>query len=274
MPDESRIAEEAERRPFPAWQNVIALAPIAAAIGYTMAYLYELGYCSAFGIPSEFIQLQSTNIIATVSRVFISFYLLFWVGFALLLYVNSPSRGPLTPIRRRMLIIAFVLLGYIAFALGYQRAFQEWYLAIVLLVYFALVLFVVPRWTRKDVTGGYIAKLAAQDEADRQAPDPLAFITKRIGWATIGILFFLAAVLLLSYLNGEDAATRQEYFLVPSTDKDSVVLRVYGDRLICTQLDERSNEPNGRLFVLKLDDEPRPVLSLQKVGPLVSSPDD
>lgn len=274
MSDESRIPGEEERRSFPAWQSVIALSPITAAIGYTMAYLYELGYCGVFGIPSEFIQLQSTNIIATVSRVFLSFYLLFWVGFGLLLYVNSPSRRPLTPIRRRLLIIAFILLSYIAFAFGYYRAFQEWYLAMPLLVYFALVLFVGPLWTRKNVTGGYIAKLAAQDEADRQAPHPLAFITKHIGWATIGILCFVLAVLLLSYLSGEDTATRQEYFLVPSTNTDAVVLRIYGDRLICTQLDEQSNEPDGRLFVLQLDDEPRPVLSLQKVGPLVNSPDD
>jgi len=266
--------EQVERRPFPALQSVIALTPIAAAVGYAMAYLYELGYCSAIGIPGEFIQLQSTNIITAVSRVFISFYLLFWVGFALLLYVNSPSRRPLTPIRRRLLMITFVLLSYFTFALGYQRAFQEWYIAIGLIVCFALVLFVAPLRTRKDVSGGYIARLAAQDEADRQTPDPLAFVTKRIGSATIGISVFLLALLLLSYLNGEDAATRQEYFLVPSTHKDAVVLRVYGDRLICTHLDERSNAPDGRLFVLRLDDEPRPVLSLQRVGTLVISPDD
>lgn len=272
MPNGSGIPREEGRQAFPIWQSVIALSPIAVAIGYIMAYLYELGYCDVFGIPSEFIQLQSTNIIATVGRVFLSFLLLFWVGFSLLLYVNNPNRKPLNPISRRLLIIVFIVLSYITFALGYHRAFREWYFAIPLFVYFVLVLFVGPFWTRKNVTGGYIAKLAAQDEVDRQTPHPLTFITKHIGWATIGILFFVFVVLSLSYLSGEDTATRQEYFLVPSTNENSVVLRIYGDELICTQLDKQSNKPNGKLFILKLDDEPRPVLSLQKVGPLVNYP--
>jgi hypothetical protein len=139
-------------------------------------------------------------------------------------------------------------------------------------VYFVLLLFVGPLWTRRNVTGGYIAKLAAQDEADRQTPYPLTFITRHVGWTTIGILFFVLLLLSLSYLSGENTATRQEYFLAPSTNENSVVLRIYGDELICTQLDKQSNKPNGKLFILKLDDEPRPVLSLQKVGPLVNYP--
>jgi len=130
MPNRSGIPEKKGSHTFPIWQSAISLSPIAVAVGYIMAYLYELGYCGAFRIPSEFIQLQSTNIIATVGRVFLSFFFLFWVVFSLLLYVNDPKRRRLDPIRRRLLMIAFAILVYITFSFGYHRAFQEEVLSI------------------------------------------------------------------------------------------------------------------------------------------------
>jgi len=272
MPNGSGIPGKGGSQALPIWQSILLLSPIAVALGFIMAYLYELGYCSAFGIPSEFIQLQSTNIIATVVRVFLSFFFLFWVLFFLLLYVNNPNQKRLDPIRRRLLMIAFVILVYITIAFGYHRAFQEWYFMIPLFVYFMFFLFIGPLLTRRNTTGGYRNKLAAQDEADRETSYPLTLITKYGGWTTFGILFLVLLLLSLSYFSGEDTATRQEYFLVPSTNENSVVLRIYGDELICTQLDKQSNKPNGKLFILKLDDEPRPILSLQKVGPLVNYP--
>jgi len=137
------------------------------------------------------------------------------------------------------------------------------------LLYFIFLLFLGPLWTRRNVTGGYIKKLVAQDKADRQTPYPLTFITKHLRSTTIGILLFVLLLFSLPYFSGEDTATKQEYFLVPSTNANSVVLRIYGDELICTELDKQSNKPNGKFFILKLADEPRPTLSLQKVGPLV-----
>jgi len=271
-PKRSTILKEGGSQAFPIWQSVISLTPIAVAVGFIMAYIYELGYCSIYGIPNEFIQLQSTNIISIVVKVFLSFFLLFWVIFFLLLYVNDPNRKRLGPISRRLLLIVFFILAYIGLAFGYYRAFQEWYLILPIFVYFTALFFIGPLWTQKSVTGGYIEKLAAQDKADRKTPYPLTLITKNAGGSTIGIVLFVSLLLLLSYFSGEDTATRQEYFLVPSTNENSVVLRIYGDELICTQLDNQSNKPNGNLFILKLDDEPRPILSSRKVGPLVNSP--
>ena len=251
------------------WQGILALSPIALGLGYFMAYLYELGFCSAFGLPTELIRLQWTDILPTAGRVFITFFALFWVVFVFLIFINSARRRRWGPRKRRFVMLSLFFVIYIAFAISYPPALHEWYWMFPLFLYFVFLFFVGPLFTQRG-TPGYLQKLSAQDEIDRQSPSPLDYLAKRIGWGLLGVLLMMLPLLSLPYFSGEVAAMTQEYFWVPSTNQNSVVLRVYGDNLICAQLDKQSNKLNGSFFILRLDDDPRPVLTLQKVGPLAA----
>jgi hypothetical protein len=255
-----------QRKPSPIWwQSIIAVSPIAVALGYIMAYLYELGYCNAFGIPTEFISIDKTNVLISVSKVFLSTVALFWVAYVFVTMTSKPKkRGP---IRRRFILLMIIVLIYIAFAIDYPIARREWYYIVPILIIFIFLLFISPAITHRNVKG-YRKRLIAQDKINA-ATNPINYIERHIGRSTAIILLLLLPLIALPYLNGETDATEQENFLVPSTYQSSVVLRIYGDNLICAELDPQGSKLTGRLFMISMDDEPRPYLRLQKVGRLV-----
>jgi hypothetical protein len=94
------------------------------------------------------------------------------------------------------------------------------------------------------------------------------FLQPFVKWSVV--ISMLAIVVFWGvFTAGKEQALNQTDFLVPSTNPNSVVLRVYGDNLICAPFHDKSVEPS--FFVLKLDDEPRPHLELRNVGPLTST---
>jgi hypothetical protein len=155
---------------------------------------------------------------------------------------------------------------YIALAIDYPRAWREWYFMVPLFIFFVLLFFVTPAITQREVRG-YRNKLIAQDKRDAET-NPINYIERHIGRSAVIILLFLLPLIAFPYINGEANATEQENFLVPSTYQSSVVLRIYGDNLICAELDPQGGKLTGRLFMISMDDEPRPYLRLQKIGRL------
>jgi hypothetical protein len=254
-----------ESRPSPIWwQSIIALTPIAVALGYVVAYLYELGYCNAFSIPTEFISPDTTHVLIAVSKVFLSAVGLFWVAYVFITMGAKPrSRGP---IQRRFIMLLIIGIIYVAFAIDYPSARREWYFIIPILIIFIFLLFIAPAIGHTN-TKGYRNRLIAQDKMNA-ATNPINYIERHLGRSVAIILLLLLPWILLPYFNGQTDATEQEYFLVPSTYQSSVVLRIYGDNLICAELDSQGGKLNGTFFMIGMDDEPKPYLSLRKIGRL------
>jgi hypothetical protein len=254
-----------QTKPSPMWwQSIVTIIPIALALGYIVAYLYELGYCSTFGIPSEFISPDTTHVLIAVSKVFLSAVTLFWVAYVFITMASEPrSRGP---IQRRLILLMVIGFIYIAFAIDYPSARTEWYLIIPIFIIFILLFFVSPVITHRNIKG-YRNKLIAQDQVNA-ATNPLNYIERYVGRSLLIILLLLIPWIVLPYFNAQTDATEQEDFLVPSTYPHSVVLRIYGDNLICAELDPQDTELTGRFFMISMDDEPKPYLSLQEIGHL------
>jgi hypothetical protein len=246
------------------WQSIVAITPIAVALGYIVAYLYELGYCNAFGIPTEFISPDTTHVLIAVSKVFLSALSLFWVAYVFVTMATKPKRRG--PIQRRFILLGIIGLIYIAFAIDYPSARREWYLIIPIFIIFIFLSFIGPAITHRNIKG-YRNRLIAQDEINA-ATNPINYIEKHLGRSIVIILLLLLPWIALPYFNGETDAAEQENFLVPSTHQSSVVLRIYGDNLICAELDPQGVKLTGRFFVISMDDEPKPYLSLQEIGRL------
>jgi hypothetical protein len=254
-----------QSKPSPIWwQTIVAIIPIAVALGYIVAYLYELGYCSTFGIPSEFISPDTTHVLIAVSKVFLSAVTIFWVAYVFIMMTAKPKkRGP---IRRRLMLLTIIAVIYIAFAIDYPSARREWYFIIPIFIIFIFLFFIGPAITHRNIKG-YRNRLIAQDGIDA-ATNPINYIERHIGRSLAIMLLLLLPWIALPYFNGETDASEQQNFLVPSTYQNSVVLRIYGDNLICAELDPHGAMLTDRFFMISMDDEPKPYLSLQEIGRL------
>jgi formate hydrogenlyase subunit 3/multisubunit Na+/H+ antiporter MnhD subunit len=124
--------------------------------------------------------------------------------------------------------------------------------------------------------GMYWSFIVPMDDSDTDKSSKKAAERKLFGSAwtrgqktTIALVLIAIVLILLVWLpwyTGELQAKAQTRFWVPSTYPQSVVLRICGDRLICGGLDETGLD--GSFFVIRLDDEPKPVLTLNEIGHL------
>ncbi len=253
----------------PNWQMPALLFGLAAPIGYAAAYLREWGFCHVFGIPIEFIQLSVTTVLIAITSGIAVMFLLFW--FADLFYMFTQRRNPKrsAPIRRRVFFDALYLIFFGCLFGLFPVIIQYWPLPAFFFVALIFNQFLLPLITQTNIAG-YINKLEALDQMDRETTGLLDYFAKRAGRAFI---FFGIAVLLFlgsMFLTGYQTALTQTDFLVPSTNEDLVVLRIYGDNLVCAHYDIETKKAYKTFIVIKSDDEPRPILRLVRLGPLVS----
>ena len=263
-------ATEKRFETFSAWKTIASIVPIAVAIGYCMAYSHEIGFCSKFKIPIDLIEVDTTDILVAVSSVFISILFLGWVASMIYTYVkNRPADSRLGPIARRVVLLVIFSAIYAALAFIYPPAAKGWPVIVFFLAYYALLLFVAPIRAFKD-KACYTEELKAQDEKERQTRIPLLdWLTGHIGAGGVLILIIVIYIISLSYFAGEAKATQQEYFFVPSSNQELVVLLMYGDNLICSSFDRETQEvQKDSVFVIRMGGEPATILRLERVGPL------
>ena len=67
---------------------------------------------------------------------------------------------------------------------------------------------------------------------------------------------------------GTEHATKRVSFLVASTKPETVVLRIYGDRMICASFNRITRQVEPNFVLLKVAEDPRLRLRLEPVGPL------
>lgn len=245
------------------WKWIRISLLIAPPLGYLLAYTHELGYCNVFKIPKELILLDWTTVIVGVSATFGASLLLVW--FITMLFLPMQSKRPMGPIKRRLYFFFLVFVFTLLFSYKYLIVKEVIY-PIAYLVALAVFLFLIPIFTKdaKEAVG-YRNKLAAYDELQRKSEAPFF---KRVGLKELVLFIFLIGIFPFSYLGGRATAINQDEFYVPSTYPNSVVLRIYGDRLICAQLNKERREVERTYFILRTNDEPRPMLIATNTGRL------
>jgi hypothetical protein len=251
------------------WQIVAIIFGFAAPLGYGAAYLREWGFCIVFGIPIELIQLNITTVLIAITSglgVLFLFYLIAEYFYKL----AKQERLQKSPMGYRLVFSLLGLMFLSFFLILFPSLIDIWLIGVGFFVLFISIMFLMPLYTQRKIHG-YINKLEAQDRITRETPMLLDYFVKSNTGATIFvIIIFVILFLGAMFLGGYNMAKGQTDFLVPSTHQDSVVLRIYGDNLICAPLNIETKEVEKTFFVIKLDDEPRPQLNLVKLGPLTS----
>lgn len=248
-------------RPAINWRLAQAIALVAPALGYTVAFTREAAYCHVFKVPVEFISLSWNTIIVSVFGSLAGVYLAM-LPF-IMLWVTRSSKKPLGPVERRLYLICVIFVTLFVLAFRHLLARETAYVVGFVIV-LALMLFLLPLsdpGARK--IKGYRNQLEAYDDPSRKRELPFL---KLLDLRTIVIFFLFLGAYGGAYLDGRAQALNQEEFLVPSTYPDSIVLRIYGDDMICAPLDPRSKVVEQTYFMLKASDSPKPTFTLTHTG--------
>ena len=201
------------------------LIGIAPALGYAFAYVHELGYCGVYNIPPDFIRLDLTTILVAIAAALIGLVLLAW---SLSLILSIPLY--MSMIRKKVYFAFILLVFYGVFAFFYLTVEESKQLGI-MLIFFMLIFFIGPWLSRK-----LPSKRKRQD-----IPLNRLIRNKYIQYSFIvGYMVFL--LLSFGYLAGRSDAFQKEIFYVPSSNPELIVLKIYGDNIVCGKLVQQSGK--------------------------------
>lgn len=241
---------------------IIALVPF---LGYLFAFEYESGYAIFFNFPKEFINIGLPQIIITISILYtITILLFFYIeGLSFMLFKN---RRALYHSIIKLLPMFGLSIGYY-FAFGGMRALPFF---IVFLV-FGFSEFIVPLITQRDKKD-YESKLQAYDDADWKFREERGALSVRLiklfGYKNIIFIFNLLVCVFLTQTIGEIAASRKIMFFVMPNNPQKVVVRIYGDNLICAPFDKETKTIKRDISIYKLTDPEARNLKFEILGPL------
>lgn len=251
------------------WKNQAIAMIISPAFGFLIAYQYESRFCEAFNIPKEFIELSWLTILSAFSAIVGIFTLLFLVTNVLFMIFGNIETEGKEIIQAKVIRIAPVTLLAFSSLLLYRTLWRESLWMIGMAVFLFFLEFVLPLITERKVKG-YLKKFIANEERDAYANKKSLFSIMFSEQSNNILIVFVVLIMIwiIAGMAGNSNAKLQRDFLIPSTYPEAVVLRVYGDNLVCAQFDRSSKEIDNAFFVIRVDEVPKPRLTLNEVGPL------
>jgi len=258
---------------FSNWKYRVIALIVSPAFGFLLAYNYESEYCRAFRIPNEFIELNWTTILGAVSVTLFVLILMFMISegaFQIVTNIKLDSKGV---IKKRVIFLSPLILITILSVTLYGAFWKEYIWILLAATFFIFLEFVFPIIVERK-TKGYINKLIANDERDvgRETLLSTIFSSKSRSWLLVIVILIM--IWIVSGVIGHSNAKRQWDFLIPSTYPEAVVLRIYGERMICAEFDRDNKEIYNTYFIIMADELPKPMFLLEEVGPLSLKTDD
>jgi hypothetical protein len=244
---------------------------LASASAYYFAFTYEKSFLSFFGAPSQFASIDITTLL-NFGAIFIGFLVIAFPFLNLFIMILSKSNNPyLIRLIRPYWIFLLVIISHFYFF----RLEKLGYLLIYLFscAFFAFFDFIFPLITqRKNKT--YQNKLKDQAEIDSKIGSIPQILGLKFGRESLLFIAILLIGNLLSTQAGLAEAMHKNEFLITNTEPQFIVLRIYTNRLVCAEYDEKMNEVLRQYRVFDLTSNPPELFSRQiipKVQPLILS---
>lgn len=240
---------------------LLASVPV---IGYWCAFLYELGYCFYFDIPSFFVEVGLISVMPAILGLLTVIVFIYFIAESIFM---TPFRGlpaSLKSIFRRIAYIASFIVGYgIIMRYAFSMVVS---LVILVIAIFCLFQFVSPLITQHK-TKGYLAKLDAAHKDYLRYDTLLDIGVQKIG-RTLFIFFFSIYLLsILAFFSGGCRARFQDNFIVLSGTPELVVLKKYDSYFIVAVLNRSSKSFSAEYKLLPVDKD-LSLFKLERVGPL------
>jgi hypothetical protein len=240
------------------------------ALGYLITYIYEWGYAFRFNIPVTLISPSLTTAFAVAMSLFVVIPVIMYGRSSLadITFRISPKWYPAAATASPLLVVCAASL--IAFSL-ISISHILWFGTSVLFV----ATFIVPIFTQRG-TRKYTEKIEAHRkqylaehrkwlERNRTFRDFLSNHPQFLVLLGVAVVYGPAII-------GFGNAYSQKDFLVLQDAPDTVVLRIYGENMICTTYDNTTRTVLPNLVVHKLTGSTSKVMQWQRIGPLKVQP--
>lgn len=240
---------------------VLAAIPL---IAYALIYAYDAGYLSRYGIPSWVIRLDFAHVVQTSGPVALGCYLL--IGLLQVLPVRSFLASVIV-VRVLFFPVLCIAIGY---WIGIHTAWHADGRAVVPAIVILGCLVAASGSLEEDLLGplrkhtgksSWLEKLtaASRERAARPSTNVLGAILDRDGtgtnWRRFVILYLLIAVAhWVLPTAGRLAAKRDEEFTIVRGQYPCVVLRQYGDELLCAAWDSSTRTVRADFQLISLKD--------------------
>jgi len=240
------------------------LVAIASAVAYLLAFYYEKGFTSYFKIPTHFVGVGIVNIFIVIALA-ISF-LLFILPTADFIFALLRRLHPvLYPLVSGLLFMSLFLVMHL-----YLFGLSNWPLFIVHLVVLFIIVFialVLPMIAHRK-KGKVLERLEEQQNLDRSHVGIFDVMATKFGRSSVLVIAFSLLSINFAENAGRAQAMKQTEFLVVSTEPEMVVLQIYGDSIICAPFKRETKEVETRFRIMKIAEDSKLALNLEKVGPL------
>jgi len=233
---------------------------------YVILFAFEAGFANAFSIPLSFIELSLTNVLIVISSLLPLGYILFSLSNILFIFFDDFSESTSKIIKKFFpFFILSIALAYLAYGTVLLPAVIRGFILVWMIMFF--LEFILPLLTQRG-KGNYWKKLEAQDKLETQIKTLDSILIRRIGVTPSVLVFALIWVIFLAYVAGYTGAAKQSTYLVTSTSPEMVVLRIYGDNIICAPFNRNTRGVKPSFVVLKVGDDYTLKLNYEHIGPL------
>ncbi|MFW9879663.1 MAG: hypothetical protein ACFFG0_41845 [Candidatus Thorarchaeota archaeon] len=239
---------------------------ILTATTYIFAFRYEAGYAGFFGIPSELVEVNLTAILV-VALVIVSLLLTIW-AFVLPLLIFIPRNWGV--FGRSLLRLSPIFLILFVFLIAYGPKWQKLIFPLILLLTWVFIEFVIPIIVQRG-RGSFREKLEAQEDVEtkERSRKLIGFLDEKLNrFAALVIIFFIFGYMTTGLMGRANAERQREFLVIHGTSEELVILRVYGEKLICAPFDRNRKEINHTFFIKKVSDISGTLLKQEKIGPL------
>lgn len=259
---------EENKNSTPVFSEGILLAMVTAG-AYLTAFYYERSFAGYFGIPPELINISIVNLFI-VGALMLSTLLSVFMPLNLLFMLRPRNMHPVLKIMAAPVVFVLILALIAIYMVGLS-AWIYWSIFIILALIVGIVYLAVPAYIHRS-KGKYINRLEAQLEIDVVASANTNSLTDliiaRFGWNLFGVICLFLIANFFATLAGLAAAQQQRKFLVTNTDPEMVVIRTYGENLICAPFDRNKKDVQRSFIILKITGDPKLSLRLENIGPL------
>ena len=241
---------------------ILALMPV---LGYLFAFQYEAGYAVYFNYPKELIEIGLPQIVIAMITLWTGAIMVFMIVDAITMAIPKEQRGLSDSVIRFLPLIGFLVGSLLIYGWGRSWPF--------LLVFFLMGIpeFILPLFSQRDKKT-YSEKIDADWDSEwrlREAKNTLSWrLLKLVGHKNIMLVINIFIVAQLVQTAGELIASRQNRFFTLPNVAEKVVLRIYIDKLICTDFDRKTKAVLGGISILKLEDSSVKGLRVEMLGPL------
>jgi hypothetical protein len=248
------------------WLSDAILIACASGFAYFLAFVYEREYCKYFNIPDAIIRPGFITVLSFAAAVYAFGISIIWLVNSLYVFFISRKRKNPSALRRFIQVRGPAMLFVIILASAYGWNRNGWLTLIIASVYLFVVDVLPAIVSRKDYGSFSLAFRESMEGTTQPATlwDP---IHRRFGSQTVLVLIFCWCAIILAGVLGRTSAEHQHRFLVPDIRPDSVVVRIYGNDIICVSVDKAQRKIGNEMTVLDLQGPNIVRLSWENIGP-------